>query len=115
MRGFVFRALLNNYKRKWRHGITQMIGNADSTCIPLTSGMANLLYSTCINTPGINTRRINGGVVPKTKKELTLDEAINEVDAILDEHFSQLSPTEAEEKRKAFHDYVSRACDGDQK
>ena len=53
--------------------------------------------------------------MPKTKKELTLDDAVNEIDAILDGHFSKLSPSEAKEKRKAFNDYVSSVCGDDQK
>ena len=52
--------------------------------------------------------------MPKTKKELTLDEAVNEIDSILDENFSELSPKEAKEKRKAFHDYTSSVCGSDE-
>ena len=51
--------------------------------------------------------------MPKTKKELTLEEAVDEVDTILEEHLSNSTPSIGKARARAFNEYVSSVCDTD--
>ena len=51
----------------------------------------------------------------RKRKQPLLQESAKEVAKILEDHWASLPPTEAKARRRAFSEYVSSACDADEK